>query len=129
MRPGIPSLVSSVLGFFFDSSEVKAVKEGGKVELAKLELESKKQLIIQQGEWEGKMAEGSVNSWKDEAALYTWLGIIIACFIPPLQPYVKEGFTMIATLPEWFTNLLYVMVAASFGIKLPGAISNWKNSK
>lgn len=123
---GIAGLANSVLGFFFDSPEVKAVKESGRIELAKLKIEQDKMIVIQRGEWENTMAGASNSSWKDEAALYTWLGIMIACFLPYTQPYVREGFVMLNTLPEWWSNLLYLMVAASFGIKLPGAISKVK---
>ena len=31
--------------------------------------------------------------------------------------FVKEGFDILATLPEWYQYLLYIAISASFGIK------------
>ena len=66
----LTTLASSILGFFFDSSEVKAVKEGGKVELAKLELELKKEKVISASKAEASYDQQAMSnmksSWKDE---------------------------------------------------------------
>lgn len=56
----IAGLAKSILGFFFDSPEVKAEKEKGRVELAKLELELKK---------EKKMAEARAEADYDTQAM------------------------------------------------------------
>ena len=34
-----------------------------------------------------------------------------------MKDYVKEGFDILATLPEWYQYLLYIAISASFGIK------------
>ena len=67
--------------------------------------------------WEGKMADATVDSWKDEFALVVLLAPAILVFIPGMKEYVKEGFDILATLPEWYQYLLYIAISASFGIK------------
>ena len=68
-------------------------------------------------EWEGKMADATVDSWKDEFALVVLLAPAILVFIPGMTDYVKQGFDILATLPEWYQYLLYIAISASFGIK------------
>ena len=34
-----------------------------------------------------------------------------------MREYVKEGFAVLADLPDWYQYLLYIAVSASFGIK------------
>ena len=41
----------------------------------------------------------------------------ILVFIPGMREYVKEGFEVLATLPDWYQYLLYIAISASFGIK------------
>jgi hypothetical protein len=41
----------------------------------------------------------------------------ILVFIPGMKEYVKEGFAILSTLPEWYQYLLYIAISASFGIK------------
>jgi hypothetical protein len=39
------------------------------------------------------------------------------CFVPPLQPYVREGFAALDDTPEWFQYAVYASIAASFGLR------------
>lgn len=120
----VASLAGKVIDIFHDSDEVKKAKIERKVaeENAKAQAALKK--IEQTGTWEQIHAEGSQTSFKDEASLYTFLAIMIAVFIPSLQPYVIEGFKQLALLPDWFTEILKTMIYASFGIRAaPTAIS------
>ena len=68
-------------------------------------------------EWEGKMADATNDSWKDEFALVVLLTPAILVFIPGMTEYVEHGFSILATLPEWYQYLLYIAISASFGIK------------
>jgi len=45
------------------------------------------------------------------------------CFIPSLVPYVKEGFIVLESMPDFYKGFLGAAIAASFGIK---TLSNWK---
>ena len=60
--------------------------------------------------------------WKDEFALVVLLAPAILVFIPGMKEYVKEGFDILATLPEWYQYLLYIAISASFGIKGVGQV-------
>ena len=68
-------------------------------------------------EGQAKMADATVDSWKDEFALVVLLTPAILVFIPGMTEYVEHGFTILATLPEWYQYLLYIAISASFGIK------------
>ena len=85
------------------------------VELTKLE--ATKQKIKQDGTWEEKAMSASDNSWKDEAWTILFIVIIGMCFIPPMQPYVDEGFAVLESTPDWFQWAMYASIAASFGLR------------
>jgi len=71
-------------------------------------------------DWETAMARASNQSWKDE-----WLTILfsiplVLAFVPSAVPYVREGFEVLATMPNWYQTGLSIIIAASFGVR--GAI-------
>ena len=68
-------------------------------------------------EWEGKMAEATDNSWKDEFALVVLLTPLVLVFIPGMRDHVNEGFAVLSTLPDWYQYLLFIAISRSFGIK------------
>ncbi len=81
------------------------------------------EVIKQTTNWETVQAEASSSSWKDE-----WFTIILSvplimCFIPSLVPYVKEGFIVLESMPDFYKGFLGAAIAASFGIK---TLANWK---
>ena len=80
-------------------------------------------------EWEGKMAQATDNSWKDEFALVVLLAPAILVFIPGMKDYVKEGFEILNTLPEWYQYLLFIAISASFGIKGVGQAAKMLKKK
>lgn len=68
-------------------------------------------------EWEATQADAAKTSWKDE-----WFALIlsmplIGAFIPPLVPYVHDGFQVLAGMPDYYKLFLSGAIAASFGIK------------
>jgi len=76
--------------------------------------------------WDVAAQSSSNTSWKDE-----WLTILfsiplIMCFIPPMVPYVREGFNALESMPSWYQYMLSVIVAASFGVKSVIGIMNKK---
>ena len=38
-------------------------------------------------------------------------------FIPSFTEYVRTGFEVLNTLPDWYQYLLFIAVSSSFGIK------------
>ena len=86
------------------------------VELTKLEATKSK--IEQDGSWEEKAMSASDNSWKDEAWTLAFISIILASFIPALQPYMKEGFLFLKNdCPDWISWGILASIAGSFGLK------------
>lgn len=67
--------------------------------------------------WQAAMAAASGQSWKDEAWTLSFIIILAMCFIPPLQPYLAEGFAILDTTPEWFRWAMLASIGASFGLR------------
>ena len=79
---------------------------------------AKMEVISNTATWEEKMADASANSWKDEFWTIIFGGILLACFLPWTQEYVKEGFIFLDEhCPTWFQNCLYISIGASFGYR------------
>jgi len=74
-------------------------------------------LIEQTSDWEAIQAQNASTSWKDEWLTLLFSVPLVMCFIPPLVPYVKEGFLVLDMMPEWYRYYLGVIVAASFGVR------------
>ena len=65
-----------------------------------------------------KAIDASDNSWKDEAWTITFILLIVACFIPALQPYISDGFKFLREdCPDWLSYGILASIAASFGLK------------
>ena len=110
---------NKALGYFVDSDAVKQAKEATKIK--KIEREA---------DWETIQAKASESSWKDEWFTIIFSIPVILAFIPYFQPYVKDGFIFIATMSDWYTRILEVMVYASFGLRAPAvAIKAYKKIK
>ena len=58
------------------------------------------------------------GSWKDEFWTIIFGGILVACFLPFSQEYVKEGFIFLEeSTPQWFSTCLYICIGSSFGYR------------
>ena len=72
-------------------------------------------------EWDLKWADQATNSWKDEWLLVLWTIPLVGLFIPPLRPYVIEGFDYMRGFhPDagfWYMAGWAVIFAATFGLK------------
>jgi len=110
--------IANLAGTWFENKVEKTKAEGqAKVAEARARATVAEKVAAGEVEWEGKMADASVDSWKDEFALVVLLTPAILVFIPGMTEYVEHGFTILATLPEWYQYLLYIAISASFGIK------------
>ena len=84
---------------------------------------AKMEVISNTATWEEKMAEASGNSWKDELWTVFFVILLSACFYPPAQPYIEDGFRFLREdLPEWLSWSIMASIAASFGLKSIGKI-------
>lgn len=68
-------------------------------------------------EWEMIQAEQSQFSWKDEFWTIVLAIPLVGAFIPPIVPYIQEGFRVISEMPTFYQYWVGVSVLASFGIK------------
>jgi hypothetical protein len=68
-------------------------------------------------EWEKYQAQASVGSWKDEYWTLVLSVPAILCFVPPMTPYVMDGFAVLSKMPDYFKAFLAMSISASFGIK------------
>ena len=110
--------IANLAGTWFQNKLEKTKADGqAKVAEAKARASVAEQVAAGKVKWEGKMADATVDSWKDEFALVVLLLPAILVFIPGMRQYVKEGFEVLATLPDWYQYLLYIAISASFGIK------------
>lgn len=110
--------IASLAGSWMES-KVEKQKAKSAVARAKAEAEAEvmKVAATHEAGWEKIMAQASNDSWKDEAWTILFIAIIAMCFIPPLQPYVEQGFDALDKTPEWFQWAMYASIAASFGIR------------
>ena len=100
-------------------SKVEKVKADGQAKVAQAKSKAAVADKIASGEiaWEKSMAEATDGSWEDEFALIVLLAPAILVFIPSMTEYVRAGFEVLNTLPEWYQYLLFIAVSSSFGIK------------
>ena len=103
-------------------SKVEKVKADGqaKVAQAKAKAVVAEKVATGEVEWEKTMADATDGSWKDEFALIVLLLPAILVFVPSMTEYVRVGFEVLNTLPEWYQYLLFIAISASCGIKGAG---------
>ena len=104
------------------SSKVEKVKADGQAKVAEAKARASVAEKVATGEvaWEKTMADATDGSWKDEFALIVLLLPAILVFVPSMTEYVRVGFEVLNTLPEWYQYLLFIAISASFGIKGAG---------
>jgi hypothetical protein len=100
-------------------SKVEKVKADGQAKVAQAKSKAAVAEKVASGEiaWEKSMADATDSSWKDEFALIVLLLPAILVFIPSMTEYVRQGFEVLNTLPQWYQYLLFIAVSSSFGIK------------
>jgi len=104
---GILQSVASLATTYIDSkAKVKAAEAETKMKIATGEIS-----------WEQAAIEASADSWKDEAWTICFIAIVLASFVPWMQPYMEQGFKNLEAAPQWFSWAMYASIAASFGIR------------
>ena len=110
--------IANLAGTWFQNKLEKTKADGqAKVAEAKARASVAEQVAAGKVKWEGKMADATNDSWKDQFALVVLFAPAILFFIPGMREYVQQGFEVLATLPDWYQYLLYIAISASFGIK------------
>ena len=122
--------IANLAGTWFQNKVEKTKADGvAKVGEAKARATVAEKVAAGEVEWEGKMAQATDNSWKDEFALVVLLAPAILVFIPGMTEYVRNGFEVLNTLPEWYQYLLFIAISASFGIKGVGQAAKMLKKK
>ena len=111
--------IANIAGTWLEG-RVEKPKAKVKADVAKAEAEA---VVMQKkatGEidWDLKLADASISSWKDE-----WLVILFS--IPLILAFcgdwgrqiVSEGFTALEAMPQYYQYTLGTIVAASFGTR------------
>jgi hypothetical protein len=99
----------------------KADAQAAAANLKLVEAEAKatimKSAATSEAEWEKIMAQGTMNSWKDEYLVLLFSIPLILCFTGDWgRTTVAEGFTALEQMPEWYQYTLGVIVASSFAV-------------
>jgi len=110
--------IANLAGSWMES-KVEKVKADGQAKVAQAKAKAVVAEKVATGEvaWEKSMADATDGSWKDEFALIVLLLPAILVFIPSMTEYVRAGFEVLNTLPDWYQYLLFIAVSSSFGIK------------
>ena len=120
----IQALIGPIASLAGSWMEKKVSEQKGKsaVAIAKAEAEAEvmKVAATHEAGWEKIMAQGSQESWKDEAWTICFIVLIICAFVPDLQPYVKQGIEFLSTFHEWLQWSILASIGASFGLKSIG---------
>jgi hypothetical protein len=111
--------VSQIAQNYFDKKKaevtLKKTEVEAKTQIAKQVAEGKLEADKLNAEWENKAVDQLSGSLKDEFITLVVLTPCCLIFIPSLQPYIRLGFDILGTLPDWYINLIYITVCAGLG--------------
>jgi len=118
-------------GWLQSKAQTKAAETEAKVAMKKAEAKVYETEATSAMLMEQQLTKQMESSWKDEFWVIIFGGILIACFLPFSQEYVKNGFIFLDQhTPPWFANCLYISISASFGYRIGktglGALANRK---
>ena len=102
------------------NAKTQAQQANAKLKLC--EAEAKAAILVSKetsvADWERIMAQGSQNSFKDEALLILFSIPLVLSFCGDWGRNITEnGFAALETMPQWYQYTLGVIVAASFGVR------------
>ena len=113
-KPLLGVVADGVKGFV----DTKKAKQELKLTTIKATQKLKEDQIAGKVAWEQSAVSQMENSWKDEFWTVIFGAILLGCFLPWTQSYVKEGFIFLEeSTPSWFSTCLILIISASFGIK------------
>src|SRR6056300_1445931 len=100
----------------------KADAQAAAANLKLVEVEAKatimKSAATSEAEWEKLMAQGTMNSWKDEYLVILFSIPLILVFTGEWgRTVVAEGFAALEIMPQWYQYTLGVIVSASFAVR------------
>lgn len=109
------SVVGSLVKSWLDNRKVKAE---GKIAITKAEIAAKVTKIEKEAEMDIASVGDMRFSWKDEWFVLLLSMPFIGAFIPPIQPYIRDGFLFLKDCtPEWYQWAFLGAIVASFGLR------------
>jgi|TARA_R110002020_G_scaffold20151_3_gene69007 hypothetical protein len=134
MIANLISPIASLAGTYLQGRVDKAKAETdvkvarAKAEAKVYETEATSGMLMEQN-----LTNQMAGSWKDEFWTIIFGGVLVCCFMPWTQPYVKEGFIFLDEhCPDWFQTCLYICIGSSFGYRFGKQglqVINKRNSK
>ena len=113
---GLISPISTVVGNW---QKRKAVKLNSDVRIAEARTVSviNRLTTKQEGDiaWENLSIDKS--GWKDEYFTIVLSIPAVLCFIPAMAEYVRTGFDVLGSMPDWYQWMLGIAVGSAFGYK------------
>lgn len=114
----IPAIVKGIASIGNSWLEKKKVEAAGKIAIEQAKIDMQVQKADQLFELDRIGATDMRYSWKDEWFVVLLSAPFIMCFIPPLAPYVKQGFEILKdSTPEWYRWAFLGAIVASFGLR------------
>jgi len=104
------TLLSIFGGALQNYQKVQAVKAEAKMEIIRAEAKAVVDADV-------ASIRAQKYSVKDEILMFVLLGPFIGAFVPGLQPYVKEGFEVLESLPLWYQAAIIGIVITVFGLR------------
>jgi len=108
--PIISKVVDTGVRYLERKQEVSEAKH-----TARLEIEAKK--ATADIDWDAAAMDASKTSWNDELWTIWIIGVLTALMIPQTQPHVMRALNAMSEAPEWFSVLVLISAAASFGVR------------
>jgi len=73
---------------------------------------------VSEAKAEAKIARVSqgIPGYSDEFLIFVWSAPFVMSFIPPLQPYAIQGFSILESLPDWYMGGFMTLTASVFGV-------------
>lgn len=122
MISAIMGIFGTIGGLVSNWQKKKLVEAEGKIRIAEAkvngEIALQEKLAAGDISYDIEAQKGMADSWKDEWLTIVLSAVFIACFIPGLQEYVRQGFVFLKeSTPWWFEWSFTGMIAASFGLR------------
>tara|TARA_R110002072_G_scaffold151470_2_gene300798 strand:- start:10588 stop:11043 length:456 start_codon:yes stop_codon:yes gene_type:complete len=115
----VEGVISPLIRYFDRRAERAAQAERQRLELEDVRHERRVQNVR-----EGRQAEEDWNiraldnsGWKDEYMTIVLSFPLIGAFVPPLVPYLMEGFEALEAMPDWYVYSVGAMIAAAFSFR------------
>lgn len=120
----IASLIGGIGNLVTDWLNGQQEEQKAKHELKMAKLQAKTQHVYlmdkTRAAWNIKAMENA--GWRDEYLTIVLSIPLIAAFVPPLVPYVQQGFEALGQTPEWYRIAISAMIGSAYGYK---KLTNW----